>query len=142
MAMIGILVLIGVVVNNGIVLVEHINTLRKEGEHRDEAIVKAGRERLRPILMTVGTTVLGLVPLAISTSQLAGDGPSYFPMARAIIGGLLFSTVVSLIMLPTIYVLLDNLRRWARAIWKSTERKGGVQVPAALDAYLKRRSGS
>lgn len=120
MASIGILILIGVVVNNGIVLVEHINTLRKGGLSRDLAIVKAGQERLRPILMTVGTTVLGLVPLAISTSQLAGDGPSYFPMARAIIGGLLFSTIVSLGMLPTIYVYLDVLRRWARAILKES----------------------
>jgi len=112
MAMIGILILIGVVVNNGIVLIDHVNQLRLQGLSRDEALIKAGRERLRPILMTVGTTVLGLAPLCIGTTQLGGDGPPYFPMARAIVGGLLFSTFVSLVLLPTIYTGLDVIRLW------------------------------
>ncbi|HMA98097.1 MAG TPA: efflux RND transporter permease subunit, partial [Wenzhouxiangella sp.] len=112
MAMIGILILIGVVVNNGIVMIDHINQLRNQGLTRDTAIVQAGRDRLRPILMTVGTTVLGLVPLTIGTTQIGGDGPPYFPMARAIVGGLLFSTVVSLIFLPTIYLWMDAISRW------------------------------
>lgn len=112
MAMIGILILIGVVVNNGIVLIDHINQLRSTGMDRDEAVLQAGRDRLRPILMTVGTTVLGLLPLCIGTTQIGGDGPPYFPMARAIVGGLLFSTVVSLIFLPTIYLWLDAMRHW------------------------------
>lgn len=112
MALIGILILIGVVVNNGIVLIDHINQLRLAGMDRDEALVQAGRDRLRPILMTVGTTVLGLTPLCIGTTQIGGDGPPYYPMARAIVGGLLFSTVVSLVFLPTIYVWLDAMRAW------------------------------
>jgi HAE1 family hydrophobic/amphiphilic exporter-1 len=112
MAMIGILILIGVVVNNGIVLIDHINQLRLAGLARDEALIEAGRDRLRPILMTVGTTVLGLTPLCIGTTQIGGDGPPYFPMARAIVGGLLFSTVVSLLFLPTIYMWLDVVRHW------------------------------
>nr|NIP18743.1 efflux RND transporter permease subunit [Xanthomonadales bacterium]NIX13529.1 MMPL family transporter [Xanthomonadales bacterium] len=87
MAMIGILILIGVVVNNGIVLIDHINQLRLAGLARDDALIEAGRDRLRPILMTVGTTVLGLTPLCIGTTQIGGDGPPYFPMARAIVGG-------------------------------------------------------
>lgn len=118
MAMIGILILIGVVVNNGIVMVDHINQLRLSGLARAEAVVQGGRDRLRPILMTVATTVLGLVPLCISNTQIGGDGPPYYPMARAIVGGLLFSTVVSLLMLPTIYVFMDDMRHWARDVMR------------------------
>ncbi len=117
MAMIGILILIGVVVNNGIVLIDHVNQLRLQGLSRDEALIQAGRERLRPILMTVGTTVLGLAPLCIGTTQLGGDGPPYFPMARAIVGGLLFSTFVSLVLLPTIYTWLDVMRHWPKKLF-------------------------
>jgi HAE1 family hydrophobic/amphiphilic exporter-1 len=114
MAWIGVLILIGVVVNNGIVLIDHINYLRASGLSRTEAIVQGGRDRLRPILMTALTTILGLIPLCIGTTQIGGDGPPYYPMARAIVGGLAFSTVVTLIMLPTIYVVLDDLRNWGR----------------------------
>ena len=116
MGMIGILILIGVVVNNGIVLIDHLNRLREMGKNRHDAIIQAGRERLRPILMTAGTTVLSLVPLCIATTQIGGNGPPYFPMARAIVGGLAFSTLVTLLILPTIYVLLDDLRNWSRRI--------------------------
>jgi len=122
MAMIGILILIGVVVNNGIVLIDHINQLRNGGMERDDAILQAGRDRLRPILMTVGTTVLGLVPLCVGTTQIGGGGPPYYPMARAIVGGLLFSTVVSLIFLPTIYLWLDVMRRWPGRVWRFLSR--------------------
>jgi HAE1 family hydrophobic/amphiphilic exporter-1 len=122
MAMIGILILIGVVVNNGIVLVDHVNQLRLGGMPRDAALIQAGRDRLRPILMTVGTTVLGLAPLCFGTTQIGGNGPPYFPMARAIVGGLLFSTVVSLVFLPTIYTWLDCMRGW----------------PAQMAAWVKR----
>ncbi len=116
MAMIGILILIGVVVNNGIVLIDHVNHLRRQGLERDEALVQAGNDRLRPILMTVGTTVLGLLPLCVGTTQIGGNGPAYFPMARAIVGGLLFSTIVSLVFLPTIYTWLDAMRSWPAPI--------------------------
>jgi HAE1 family hydrophobic/amphiphilic exporter-1 len=116
MAMIGILILIGVVVNNGIVLIDHVNQLRLRGLSREQALLRAGEERLRPILMTVGTTVLGLLPLCIGSTQIGGDGPPYFPMARAIVGGLLFSTFVSLILLPTIYTWLDVIRHWPAAL--------------------------
>jgi HAE1 family hydrophobic/amphiphilic exporter-1 len=117
MAMIGILILIGVVVNNGIVLIDHVNQLRLQGLSRDEALIRAGRERMRPILMTVGTTVLGLAPLCFGTTQIGGNGPPYYPMARAIVGGLLFSTFVSLVLLPTIYTWLDVIRHWPRRLF-------------------------
>ena len=116
MAWIGVLILIGVVVNNGIVLIDRVIQLRAENWSRHDAIVQAGRDRLRPILMTTGTTVLGLIPLCIGTTQIGGDGPPYFPMARAIVGGLTFSTVVTLLVLPTIYVLMDDMRNWARGV--------------------------
>jgi HAE1 family hydrophobic/amphiphilic exporter-1 len=116
MAWIGVFILIGIVVNNGIVLIDHINQLRTNGLERKEAIIKAALNRIRPILMTTGTTVLGLIPLSIGKTLIGGDGPPYFPMARSIMGGLLFSTVVTLIILPTIYVGLDNLKLWGRRI--------------------------
>lgn len=131
MAFIGILVLMGVVVNNGIVMIEHINNLRRRGLPRIEALVEGSRERLRPIMMTMGTAILAMVPIALSTTQVAGDGPPYYPMARAIAGGLAFSTVVSLLFLPTIYALLDDLRAGtgriiARARMTRTQRKAGL----------------
>ena len=122
MAMIGIMILIGVVVNNGIVLVDHVNNLRISGTPRDQAIVLAGRDRLRPILMTVATTIVGLTPLAMGSTQIGGDGPPYYPMARAIIGGLAFSTVVSLLVVPALYVYFDNLAAWGRKVMRTARR--------------------
>jgi HAE1 family hydrophobic/amphiphilic exporter-1 len=141
MAMIGILILIGVVVNNGIVLIDHVNQLRLRGLSREQALLRGGEERLRPILMTMGTTVLGLTPLCIGTTQIGGDGPPYFPMARAIVGGLLFSTFVSLILLPTIYTWLDIVRHWPSALGRWLMRRltpgarwlaGAVRRPLAV----------
>ena len=130
MASIGIMILIGVVVNNGIVLVDHINNLRQRGMSRNEAIVEAGRDRLRPILMTVATTIFGLAPLAMSTTQVGGDGPPYYPMARAIIGGLAFSTVVSLFVVPTLYTYFDNLAAWGRKVMRTARRENVAAPPA------------
>ncbi|MGQ0800799.1 MAG: efflux RND transporter permease subunit [Pseudomarimonas sp.] len=132
MAMIGILVLMGVVVNNGIVMFEHINSLRREGYSRLDSLVEGSRERLRPILMTMGTTILGMLPLCVGGAQLGGGGPAYQPMARAIVGGLIFSTVVSLIFLPTIYAVLDDLRAAAgkvvRRAFNRPESVGAVEA--------------
>jgi HAE1 family hydrophobic/amphiphilic exporter-1 len=129
MASIGIMILIGVVVNNGIVLVDHINNLRQEGIPRNEAIIEAGRDRLRPILMTVATTILGLTPLAVSTTQVGGDGPPYFPMARAIIGGLAFSTIVSLLVVPALYAYFDTLSAWGRKVMRTARNAGSRSTP-------------
>ena len=125
MAFIGCLVLMGVVVNNGIVLFEHINAQRRAGMVRTEALVHGCRERLRPILMTTCTTVLAMLPLCIGGTQLGGDGPAYYPMARAIAGGLVFSTIVSLLFLPTIYAVMDDLREWTSAAM----RRGRASAP-------------
>ena len=66
--------------------------------------------------MTMGTAILGMVPLCIGTVQIGGDGPPYYPMARAIVGGLVFSTIVTLLALPVIYSLLDDSRGWLRNV--------------------------
>ncbi len=116
MASIGVLILMGVVVNNGIVMIVHINQLRHSGKLRMDAVVSGARERLRPILMTMGTAILGMVPLCIGDASIGGDGPPYYPMARAIAGGLVFSTLVSLLWLPAIYTLLDDSRNWVRTV--------------------------
>ena len=132
MAAIGMLILVGVVVNNGIVLIDHINQLRIRGLERTAAVLQAGRDRIRPILMTVCTTVVGLIPLAVSMSGIdAGRQQfAYFPMARAIIGGLIFSTVVSLLVLPSLYCWLDDLRQWSRDRFKTnTINKKTTQKP-------------
>ena len=130
MASIGIMILIGVVVNNGIVLIDHVNNLRISGMPRNEAIVQAGRDRLRPILMTVATTIVGLLPLAVSTTQIGGDGPPYFPMARAIIGGLAFSTVVSLLVVPALYAYFDSLSAWGRRVMRTARGPRATAVEA------------
>jgi HAE1 family hydrophobic/amphiphilic exporter-1 len=116
MAMIGILILMGIVVNNGIVLIDHIHQLRMSGMNRFEAIIKGSSDRMRPILMTAGTTVLGLVPLCFGNTQIGGDGPPYFPMARAIVGGLTFSTAITLVILPAIYLILDDIKLWGSRV--------------------------
>ena len=126
MGLIGLMVLIGVVVNNGIVLVDHINNLRREGVARDRAVVEGARDRLRPILMTAATTILGLAPLALGDTQVGSGGPAYYPMARAIIGGLGFSTVVSLFVVPMTYVGLDKLKNWGTMIWKHSAPGGAA----------------
>jgi len=104
----GMIMLAGIVVNNAIVLVDYINKLRQRGMPRDEAIVKAGSVRLRPILMTTATTVLGLTPMALGL----GDGAEIrTPMAIAVISGLISSTVLTLIVIPTFYMLADKLKQ-------------------------------
>jgi len=133
MAMIGIMILIGVVVNNGIVLVDHVNNLRLEGRTRSDAIVEAGRDRLRPILMTVATTIVGLTPLALGTTQIGGDGPPYYPMARAIIGGLAFSTIVSLLVVPALYIYLDKLADWGRKVMRTARQTSSTAIATPAD---------
>ena len=103
--LIGIIMLAGIVVNNAIVLVDYINRLRKRGEDRINAVITAGRVRLRPILMTTATTVLGLLPLALGI----GEGAEIrTPLAITVIAGLISSTVLTLIVIPVVYTLLDR----------------------------------
>ena len=114
---------------------EHINNLRRRGMTRTDALVDGSRERLRPILMTMGTAILAMVPIALSTSEGSNNMPAYYPMARAIAGGLAFSTIVSLLFLPTIYAILDDMRNSAsRVFQRARQRRGGV--PGAAVAAI------
>jgi len=113
MSMIGILILMGIVVNNGIVLVDQINQMTPDLDKLSDTIISVCITRLRPVLMTVATTVLGLVPLAMGDTQIGGGGPPYSPMAISIIGGLTFSTVTSLYWVPLCYQALYLMRHKA-----------------------------
>lgn len=115
MGWIGFLILMGIVVNNGIVLIDKVNILRREGMPRDQAIIQAGRERLRPILMTAFTTILGILPMALKGPAVADV--YYYPLARTVIGGLLASTVLTLLILPYIYTLFDEIANWAKKVF-------------------------
>lgn len=99
-SMVGGVMLIGIVVKNAIVLVDYINLMRDRGHELKEAIILSGKSRLRPVLMTSLTTILGMLPLALST----GDGSEIWsPMGIAVIGGLIFSTFITLILIPVVY---------------------------------------
>jgi len=101
----GLIMLAGIVVNNAIVLVDYINHLRANGMEKIEAIVTAGTVRLRPILMTTATTVLGLMPMALGF----GEGAEIrTPMAITVVAGLVSSTVLTLLVIPTVYALVDR----------------------------------
>lgn len=119
MAWIGMIVLVGIVVNNGIVLIDHINNLRRAGLERREAILRGCVERLRPITMTAATTIVGLIPLAWGSGGLFDM--KYFPLARTVMGGLMASTFLTLVILPTYYVLLDNFSRWILLVWRGSD---------------------
>jgi len=97
---IGVIMLMGIVVNNGIVLVDYTNLLRKRGYELTDAVLEAGRSRMRPVLMTSFTTMLGMLPMALSKGM---GREMYSPLGVTIIGGLLVSTVITLILVPTIY---------------------------------------
>lgn len=105
-AMIGMIMLAGIVVNNAIVLVDAINLRRERGESRVDAIMSAGPIRLRPILMTTLTTVLGLLPMALAIGE---GSESMAPMARFVVGGLLVSTLLTLVFIPVLYTVADDL---------------------------------
>ncbi len=99
-AALGAIMLVGIVVKNAIVLVDYINLMRERGMDLDQAIVESGKSRLRPVLMTALTTILGMLPLALST----GEGSEIWsPMGISVIGGLLFSTFITMIIVPVIY---------------------------------------
>jgi len=118
MAGIGLVVLVGVVVNNGIVLVDLIVALQRKGLSQTEAIMQAGRRRLRPILMTAATTIFGLVPMAMGSSDTIGI--PYSPLGRTVIGGLTTATILTLVFVPFLYAVFDDTRQlattWLRRI--------------------------
>ena len=124
--MIGVVMLGGIVVNNAIVLIDAVNQLRREGYGRREALVAAGERRLRPILMTTSTTVLGLLPMALGL----GEGAELrAPLAITVIGGLSVATLLTLVVIPVVYLLVDRSPESARA---ATAAARELAAPARL----------
>jgi multidrug efflux pump subunit AcrB len=109
---IGIVMLVGIVTKNGILLVDFANHLRRAGRPRDEAVLEAGPIRLRPVLMTAATTIIGMVPVAIGYSE---GGATRASMGWAVVGGMFTSTPLTLIVIPVVYTLMDDLVTWGRA---------------------------
>ena len=130
-AFIGFIMLAGIVVNNAIVLVDYINTLRGRGLEREEAIRKAGPVRLRPIMMTTLTTIVGMLPLALGI----GEGAEIqAPLGIVILFGLTASTLVTLILVPVMYAVLEDLFRRFKRLFTFGRRKSAVQPPEAPTA--------
>ncbi|MFJ4470631.1 efflux RND transporter permease subunit [Streptomyces sp. NPDC089424] len=126
-AMIGMLMLIGIVVTNAIVLIDLINQYRKQGYGVVEAVVEGGRHRLRPILMTALATIFALLPMALG---ITGEGGFIAqPLAVVVIGGLISSTLLTLLLVPTLYAMLE-LRKERRAKKRAAKRQAKTQVPA------------
>jgi HAE1 family hydrophobic/amphiphilic exporter-1 len=125
MSRIGFIILIGVVVNNAIVLIDLVNRLRTFGFSRTDALLEAGFKRFRPILMTAFTTIGGLIPMAVGNAKMIGI--PYAPMGRTIIGGLIFSTMVSLIAVPWAYTLFDDMRNYFKKVVSGVVLRKGVE---------------
>ncbi len=107
--LIGNILMVGIIVNNGIVIVDHINQLRKRMPERNAAIVQAGLDRFRPVMMTAITTILGLVPLATATT---GGAATFAGLGRSLIGGLTAGTLLTLFVVPLFFTVLDDLQKW------------------------------
>jgi len=120
MALVGVVMLVGIVVNNGIVLVDKINQLRHEGWELEPAIHEAGRVRLRPVLMTALTTILGMLPLALGAGE---SGEIWAPMGRAVMGGMTVATVLTLVIVPIIYYYMEFIGSRANRFRKERQQR-------------------
>ncbi len=114
MSLIGLILLMGLVTKNAILLVDYTKVLRRRGMDRRSALITAGRTRLRPILMTTLAMIFGMLPLALAIGQGA---EMRAPMARAVIGGLVTSTLLTLVVVPVVYTLLDDFAEWLHRRW-------------------------
>ena len=138
MSMIGLIMLMGLVTKNAILLIDFTNQARAAGTPRDEALVKAGSTRLRPIVMTTLAMIFGMLPLAFA---IGAGAEMRAPMARAVIGGLITSTLLTLVVVPVVYTYLDGLRPEAmreRAAARRRRRAAAAEprhagVPAAVE---------
>jgi len=136
---IGTVILVGVVVNNAIVLIDMTNRLRAAGHDRFSALMQAGRHRFRPILMTTFTTVCGLIPMATGNTRMIGM--PYAPLGRTMMGGLLASTVLTLVIVPLFYTYFDDLRTLVQrvigaAVQQPPPVSGGVDDPGQVAGNL------
>jgi HAE1 family hydrophobic/amphiphilic exporter-1 len=133
MSMIGLIMLMGLVTKNAILLVDFANQARREGLARSDALVKAGSTRLRPIVMTTLAMIFGMLPLAFA---IGAGAEMRAPMARAVIGGLITSTLLTLVVVPVVYSYLDGLRPEAVRQWFRARRRpsGALETPATAPA--------
>ncbi|NLN86978.1 MAG: efflux RND transporter permease subunit, partial [Syntrophomonadaceae bacterium] len=124
-AFIGIIMLVGIAVANAIVLVDYLEKLRQRGMERDAAIVEAGRVRLRPILMTALATILAMLPMSTGI----GEGAELIaPMATVVIGGLIASTLITLLLVPVVYSIFDDWLQKARRYYLQRGRSNELEV--------------
>jgi HAE1 family hydrophobic/amphiphilic exporter-1 len=133
MSMIGLIMLMGLVTKNAILLIDFTNQARAKGMARDEALVKAGSTRLRPIVMTTLAMIFGMLPLAFA---IGAGAELRAPMARAVVGGLITSTLLTLVVVPVVYTYLDGLRPEAVRAFLGRRRRSGTRVvaPGHVDA--------
>jgi HAE1 family hydrophobic/amphiphilic exporter-1 len=131
MSLIGLIMLMGLVTKNAILLVDFAKVLRRRGMDRTDAVITAGRTRLRPIMMTTLAMIFGMLPLALAIGQGAEERA---PMARAVIGGLITSTMLTLLVVPVVYTLLDDFGEWARRKWAGKPRVAAKVLLLALCA--------
>jgi HAE1 family hydrophobic/amphiphilic exporter-1 len=127
-ALIGMLMLVGIVVTNAIVLMDLINTYRSSGMGVQEAVIEGGRHRLRPILMTAIATIFALLPMALGIEKSGGFISQ--PLAVVVIGGLISSTLLTLVLVPTLYTMVEN-RAERRAQRRAARRETTVERTAA-----------
>jgi HAE1 family hydrophobic/amphiphilic exporter-1 len=114
MSLIGLIMLMGLVTKNAILLVDFAKVLKRGGMDRRTALITAGRTRLRPIMMTTLAMIFGMLPLALALGQGA---EMRAPMARAVIGGLITSTALTLLVVPVVYTILDDFAGWVHRRW-------------------------
>jgi HAE1 family hydrophobic/amphiphilic exporter-1 len=130
MTMIGIIMLMGLVTKNGILLVDFTNQLRADGKERAAALLSAGRIRLRPIIMTTVAMIFGMIPLALA---IGAGAEQRAPMARAVIGGLITSTLLTLFVVPVMYTFLDDLGSWVSSrLTSASDHDAAVASPTPL----------
>jgi HAE1 family hydrophobic/amphiphilic exporter-1 len=125
MSMIGVIMLMGLVTKNAILLVDNANERRAGGADRYTALVEAGRVRLRPIIMTTAAMIFGMLPIALALGQ---GGGFRAPMARAVIGGLITSTMLTLVVVPVAYTYFDDFGNWLKRRIMSEEREREIQA--------------
>ena len=127
MSLIGLIMLMGLVTKNAILLVDYAKVLQSRGRSRFDAVVEAGRTRLRPIVMTTLAMIFGMMPLFLA---LGSGAEMRAPMARAVVGGLLTSTVLTLLVVPVMYTVLDDLGAWLKLRWKGKAGHAeAVEIP-------------
>jgi hydrophobic/amphiphilic exporter-1 (mainly G- bacteria), HAE1 family len=125
MSFIGVIMLMGLVAKNAILLLDAARVLEKEGVNREQALMAAGRKRLRPILMTTFALIAGMLPVAVGVGE---GGEFYRPMAVAIIGGTITSTLLTLLVIPSFYDGIEGLRDWVLTRWRRLFKRGELQA--------------